>query len=434
MSDVARGPVVAGAGPAGTLGSGSAEAGSMGGSVSRPRFPCFDGLRAIAVLFAIMTHVGFVTGASALARYGAYTARLDVGIVVFFLISGYLLYYSYVADNFDDRPPMRAVAFWWRRLLRIVPAYWLALTGLVVLFGLHLSGLHDVVVYYGFLQIYDTHRFLGGIPQAWTLCVEVSFYAVLPAYAWLMRHATARRTMESRLRIELLGVAALIALCYVYRSAVYALDGRHAVGRIATHWLPGYLDLFALGMGLAAVRAYVARRGSGRMIDRIGRVPWLWWLLAAVSFWAIAERIGLPRSPQPSATPIGWLADEQQILQSLFAAFLCLPAIFGPQDRGLVRGFLRSRPVAYLGVVSYGVYLWHEGWLDKFMRWTGRPNVTQLNAVTHYSGSTFPLILVLTVAASLVTATIGYYLVERPILRWKDRVPHLSLARRGAVL
>ena len=49
---------------------------------------------------------------------------------------------------------------------------------------------------------------------------------------------------RARLRVELIGAAALIGLCYAYRSAVYAIDGRHAVGRIAVHWLPGYLDVF----------------------------------------------------------------------------------------------------------------------------------------------------------------------------------------------
>ncbi len=398
----------------------------------RPHFPCFDGLRAIAVLAAVGTHVGFVTGATSIARYGGYTARLDIGIVVFFVISGFLLYHSYVSDSYDDRRPLRVATFWWRRVLRIVPAYWIALTGLVVLFGVHVSGLHDIVVYYGFLQIYDTHRFLGGVPQAWTLCVEVSYYAALPAYAWLLRRLTAGRRLESRLRIELTGAAVLVATCYVYRSAVYAIDGRHAVGRIATHWLPGYLDLFGVGMALAAVRAYVARRGTNPLVEWVGRVAWLWWVLAGACFWIVAAHLGLPRAPLPGNTPIGWSADRQQIAQSLFALFLCLPAVFGPQDRGPVRAFLRWRPVAYLGTVSYGVYLWHEGWLGKWLEWTGRPSLAQLaTGAAHLSSSTFPIILVLTVAGATACATLSYYVVERPLLRLKDRVPFTT---RSAVL
>jgi len=82
-----------------------------------------------------------------------------------------------------------------------------------------------------------------------------------------------------------------------------------------------YLDLFAIGMALAAVHAYVDRRGTFAVVEWIGRVTWLWWALAACSFWLIAERIGLPRSPQDANTPIGWLADKQQILQSFIIEY-----------------------------------------------------------------------------------------------------------------
>jgi peptidoglycan/LPS O-acetylase OafA/YrhL len=207
------------------------------------------------------------------------------------------------------------------------------------------------------------------------------------------------------------------------------------VGRIATHWLPGYLDLFGIGIGFAAVHAYVARRGTTPFVEWVGRVAWLWWLLAAFCFWIIAQHIGVPRAPLPSTTPIGWVADQEQILQALFAAFLCLPAVFGPQDRGAVRAFLRWRPVAYLGTVSYGVYLWHEGWLTRWMEWTNRPALGQLlTGGARYATSTFPLIMVLTVAGATACAALSYHLVERPILRLKDRVPRSFTTTRKAAL
>ena len=75
---------------------------------------------------------------------------------------------------------------------------------------------------------------------------------------------------------------------------------------------------------------------------------------------------------------------------------------------GLVRAFLRWRPVAYTGLVSYGVYLWHEGWLDKWLIWANRPNVLQLNEQVHLQRTTYPLILGLTVASSVAMATLSY--------------------------
>jgi peptidoglycan/LPS O-acetylase OafA/YrhL len=143
----------------------------------------------------------------------------------------------------------------------------------------------------------------------------------------------------------------------------------------------------------------------------------------------VVKHLGLSRSPQPKNTPIGWQGDELQLLQTAFAAFIALPAIFGPQDRGLIRGVLRARPVAYVGLISYGVYLYHEGLLEKLMVWTGRPNVTQLSGTVRLESSTFPLILVLTVLSSIAIATVSYCVVERPLLRRKDRVPRLFASR-----
>ena len=402
--------------------------------VARPHFPCFDGLRALAVIGVIACHVGFVTGATVQARYGDYLAHPDLAPALFFFISGFLLYRAYVAGNFAGRAPMPVGAFWWRRALRILPAYWLALTVLIIAFGLHVSGPHDVVVYYGLVQIYDTHRFLGAIPQAWTLCTEVSFYLFLPAYAWLLRRLGDARSKErddaARLRLELVGAAVLIGLCYVYRAVIYTVYGRTSVGRIATHWLPGYFDVFGLGIALAAVSAYVAIHGASPFVELIGRLSWLWWTMALGCFWLVTKHLGLSDNPQPQNTPIGWRADQLQLVQAAFSVLIALPAIFGPQDRGTIRRFLQWRPVAYTGLVSYGMYLWHEGWLEKWLAWTGRPSfVGLINTHSRIASTTFPLIFVLTVLSSVVVAGLSYYLLERPLLRAKDRVPRL-LARR----
>ncbi len=398
---------------------------------SAPFFPCFDGLRAIGVMSVVAAHVGFVTGVEAQKSWGDYLAHPDLAPALFFFISGFLLYRAFVAGNFAGRDPMPVGAFWWRRLLRVVPAYWLALTVLIVGFGLHVSGPHDIVIYYGLLQIYDTHRFLGAIPQAWTLCTELSFYAFLPAYAWLLRRIGSGRDDAQRLRLELCGAGALIGACYIYRALIFSAYGRSSVGRIATHWLPGYFDVFGLGIALAAVSAYIAIHGSTPLVDTIGRLSWLWWALAVVCFWLVVKHLGLSRSPQPRYTPIGWQGDELQLLQTAFAGLIALPAIFGPQDHGLIRRFLRWPPVAYIGLVSYGVYLYHEGFLEKLMTWTGRPNVTQLSGTVRLESSTFPLILGLTVLSSVAIATVSFFVVERPLLRMKDRVPRLLTSRAG---
>jgi peptidoglycan/LPS O-acetylase OafA/YrhL len=75
------------------------------------------------------------------------------------------------------------------------------------------------------------------------------------------------------------------------------------------------------------------------------------------------------------------------------------------------------------------VYLYHEGFLEKLMTWTGRPNVTQLSGTVRLQTSTFPLILVLTVLSSIAIATVSFFVMERPLLRLKDRVPRFLAVR-----
>ena len=106
-------------------------------------------------------------------------------MTVFFLISGFLLYRPFVAARLRGARPARAPApYAWRRFLRIVPAYWLALT----VVGARGSGRAacsppaGIPTFYGLAQIYRETTIGGGLTQAWTLCIEVAFYAFLPLW------------------------------------------------------------------------------------------------------------------------------------------------------------------------------------------------------------------------------------------------------------
>ncbi|MGH2929844.1 MAG: acyltransferase family protein, partial [Solirubrobacteraceae bacterium] len=67
------------------------------------RFPCFDGLRALAALSVIGVHTTFVSGFTGRSGIGRYTSRLEIGVSVFFVISGFLLYRPFVAAHFEGR-------------------------------------------------------------------------------------------------------------------------------------------------------------------------------------------------------------------------------------------------------------------------------------------------------------------------------------------
>ena len=96
--------------------------------------------------------------------------RLDVGVAVFFVLSGFLLY----------PPPVPVGRYALRRAARILPAYWVLLA--VVAAFCSVPG-----AYWWLGQTYVGEPLAGPLTQTWSLCTEVAFYAVLPGLVWLAR-------------------------------------------------------------------------------------------------------------------------------------------------------------------------------------------------------------------------------------------------------
>ena len=247
------------------------------------RHPPIDGLRALAAIAVLLTHAAIFSGLVAAGGDAArYAQRLEVGVAVFFVISGFVLYRPFLLARLDGRELPRVGRYAGRRALRIVPAYWLALT--VAAIALSLPGvlsLSGVVTYYGFGQIYSTDTFPGGLVQAWTLCVEVTFYAFLPLFAWAMRRGGAA-DRDAILRREAYALLGLAAFSLAWKAAfVYRGSPDQVVLSPWLHSLPAYLDHFALGMGLALAvswrttlpRAVAAARRRRRGAGVLGREP-----------------------------------------------------------------------------------------------------------------------------------------------------------------
>ena len=375
--------------------------------MARPRhFPCFDGLRATAAILVVLVHTSFASGFTTRSPQGIYTARLEIGVAVFFLISGFLLYRPFAASHLAGGLAPSTSRFWVRRLLRIVPAYWLAfvVTSYVMDVNTIRPGWRSLLLYLGFAQIYSPSHALTGITQTWSLCTEMTFYAFLPVYAALVaaRRGPAQRQMARELSALAMlfgtGIGVRFWVLHIHRPLAY----------VSLDWLPASLDLFALGMGLAVVSSWLThhRREPGWLWHPA--MPWVSWAAAAGVLWGVSH-VGISRLPLDHNPPGRGIA--QELLYGLFALFLLAPAVFGPQPRGVIRRVLASPPVVGLGVVSYGVYLWHQAWVAMYLRWY------------HDLFRATPLAIFAVVAGlAVATATASYLLVERPILKLKDRL------------
>jgi peptidoglycan/LPS O-acetylase OafA/YrhL len=373
----------------------------------RVTFPCFDGFRALAAIVVLVTHVAFLSGFNERSRFGAFTARMDVGVAVFFMISGFLLYRPFVASRLAGGDGPRAIAYFWRRALRILPAYWFALT--ITVFVLHVPKevppAGDLLLFYGLFHLYSVGDVVGPILSSYTLVTEISFYVFLPLYAFVISRG-ARGTPKRQVQIDLAVLGSLVVAGIAYRWAIRSrFDGERAFQLL--NILPGWIDVFAVGMALAVVSAWLARSREP-IVFRRRIFPAVSWALAAAAFVAISLLMGRPGT-------IDTLGQDMSVHYFYLAVglFFLLPGIFGPQHAGFIRHALENRAVQLLGLISYGLYLWNETLLEKYVEWT---DSTPFN-------TSFPKMLAVVFAATVLVATVSYLVVEKPALSLKGRVP-----------
>jgi peptidoglycan/LPS O-acetylase OafA/YrhL len=388
------------------------------------RFPLFDSLRAIAALSVLGFHVAFFQLLIHDSPLTPYMSHLDVGVTIFFLISGFLLYRPFVAARIRNEPPPHAPAYAWRRFLRITPAYWVALTVVALWLGLD-EVLHRPLVYYGFAQIYDPVDARGGIGQAWTLCVEVTFYALLPLWALAMRRLGGRAEPRRVVRQELVALVLLWLLSLGYKAWALAQAGPDDLNNAPyLQPLPNFLDQFAIGMALAVLTVHWERaKRLPRAVEALRRHDWIPWLVAAVAFWAVSTQLGFTGRLFHDTTTRRMFIGRHE-LYSLVALAVLVPAILATPGRGLAGRILGSRVLSYLGLVSFGIYLYHFAVINRLDRWIGDSagGTPEVRALVHG---------VLAVAFATALASASYYAVERPALRLKRLVRAPERVERG---
>jgi len=274
--------------------------------LERGRSSGLDGLRAVAAVLVAAFHLHTVSGVS----FGPLDPVIgggDSGVWLFFALSGYLLYKPFVQG------PVDLAAFGLKRAGRIVPGYFVALIGLMVLTGSRLP-IENPLPYLTVSSAYDIplRGFLG---NAWTLSAEILFYITLP---WIARLAAGR---EVKVLLALAGGSAVLAT--LHRVALTD----------ANAWLLGTYPLsfsaFVPGMLLAVLQV---------------RRP------AAFGYLAHPAFLGIGVVFLVLGTLANWLP----------------VAVFTGLGTALVMGFVLQHRVpfakafGFAGGASYALYLWHK--------------------------------------------------------------------------
>ncbi|MGI8478734.1 MAG: acyltransferase family protein, partial [Gaiellaceae bacterium] len=239
-----------------------------------PRLRGVDGFRAIAVLAVLVYHNWLYTDAGNSPAELGYLSRfvlphLPVGVTLFFVLSGFLLYRPIVSRVVNGRPLQRLRAYLRNRALRIVPAYWLILfvTGVVLPATLVRVAPSDLelgrlveqptalLTNATLTQNYFASSMDTGIGPAWSLAVEIVFYLVLPFLGILAASIAARAVRRPGRTVGvvvppllLIGVGVVAPRVW---EATLPLNG--AAYAIFVRSFANHADLFAFGMILAVI-------------------------------------------------------------------------------------------------------------------------------------------------------------------------------------
>ena len=302
-------------------------------------------MRAVAALLVVATHAAFATGELTNGYLGAIYARFDIGVAIFFALSGFLLFRPWVTAAATDSSPPSLARYARHRLRRIMPAYLVAVLATFAVYTVFTPGpnpgqtWHGLLRYLTLTQIYtDDYLFTylhPGLSQMWSLAVEVSFYAALPAIACVLL----RRIDGWRPAVTLARLAALTAITPAWLIVAGTTD---LLPQSAGMWLPAHLACFAGGMALAVL----AVRGASWN----ARVT----LPAAVAlFAAVATPIGGVILGQDPA----WVPITKALLYATISMLVVGTAVLGAP--GVYTRILSSRPMTWLGEISYEIFLLH---------------------------------------------------------------------------
>jgi peptidoglycan/LPS O-acetylase OafA/YrhL len=341
-----------------------------------------------------------------------------VGVTLFFLISGFLLYRPYAVSMFGGPLALSVGVYARRRALRILPAYWLALTLLAVWPGLPGMFEWDNWALYGLLQSYSLAWLFEGISPAWSLSVEAGFYVMLPFFGLGLTRAGSRLNPRGRLRLQLAVLAVCGAFGFCYRAFTFQYGSLLLLGTT----LPAFLMWFAVGMSVAVASAWLeGRELEWRPTRWLARHPgWCWAIAGGVLIvMALSNAFPRPFSKQPD-TMASYMGEH--VLYALVALLVMLPAVFGEREGGLPRTLMGSRLLRWLGRISYGVFLWHHPLLRALQLRGGLRLIP---------GMPFLSLTLVGIPLVLACAWLSWRLVEEPALRLAHRSSRRRVAPAG---
>lgn len=413
-----------------------------------------DGIRAIAVIFVFCFHAWTraggpqflitVPGVDYVISLSGLFAYMNVGVDLFFVLSGFLLAQHWMRADYLGMPKPSLKQYFKQRVFRIVPAYYVCLFVTVLLLTPAIVPLYVITGRYGALGFLAHLTFLqyafpfsagsyGVDGQFWTLTIEALFYLTLPLFV--------RFFLRNRWMIAL-PIAALITVGWLYlcRNAFGPLVNFYGqylslpltqqvdIREILSYQYPGHFLHFALGITLANL--YV-RWQLGLPAGRFFRALTSRW--AGVGYFFIGCFVVLYAMNKVSwfASQVGYdyrkyVTDPQGrvpyylhgIPFAVGFTLIIAGVLFGAT---WLQSAFSFTPLRLIGVLGYSIYLWH---LSIIIVLGTLPAVVALTPAQR-----FPVLLAAGAAATLLISVGSYLSIEKPfILRGRAHASRKSAA------
>jgi peptidoglycan/LPS O-acetylase OafA/YrhL len=383
-----------------------------------------DFLRAMACLAVLMHHLAFRMNIGEAPEMVQPLLQFFVmgsfGVSVFFVLSGFLLARPFwlALDRGEAMPSLKVYTM--RRLARIIPGFWLALTASLLL-DLALGGkvldaerLMRFVA--GLLLVSDWHWVtlfpVDNNGPLWSIGFEVTAYLLLPLCLAVL---FAVRSGGWTARLLWLGVIGLVLCAHAGVVAFLPIDEvergwDHGLTGGAKAWVPrynpiGFFAIFAIGALAAGVQVMI--RNKHVLFDIIGVAAVIG--AGAVMAWGIGGQ----------TEGFGWLDIPYGFPLMPLAVGVALVALPASKVAGRV---LDNPPAVFIARISFGIYIWH--FLIMWLAPHVVPEAFQTSGAEGWSNWLWTSAGV--IAVTLVVATASFYLLEQPVVNWAR-----SLEKRG---
>jgi peptidoglycan/LPS O-acetylase OafA/YrhL len=357
-----------------------------------------DGLRGVAILLVFGYHTWLFSWYTPPGPFDVLARTGYFGVELFFLISGFCLFYPYARHKLEQARQQTLGAFCYRRFIKIVPSYLVAVavTFAVALPTFHIGYLTSLGRHLLFIENFFHDPIGSSNSVFWSLGIEVQFYLIFPLLVVLF------------LRAPLLATLTLVggALGYRYYFAHCCIQDE-----LVMRQLPAFLDLFASGMLAAYAFVWLRNRWSGLDRAEAARVS-MFCTAAAIAGAVLAFEL-LAAANSVQYTDLGRerfnLFGRTALAGTGFA--LVVASCFSER---WWRRLLANPLLVFLSVISYNLYLWHtlvELWL---LHHHLPPSGMK---IPHDDDGWKPWFIGTSIVACVGISTAITYFIERPLLQ-----------------